>query len=358
MKKMYRETINLIEEKRKQVNNRLQELLNQNKISIDSYNELIKLNQKLSQDLAIIFIESEKLMKNGIIEDISDILKLERKPKTIEQIFMKMKEIIEGPLGSHNTYIQLKAKNIALDLLKKYGFPEDMHINEIYSIFIPSLYIGASQYVRASLFVTHMNMIARAIYEWVQNEMIYISDPPDDWFKQPLHTLMVGGGDCDDLAMLLCSLWRSIGFKTYLGFLPGHVFPGIILARLSSKPIKKESLPKEIKEKIEKERGKKEEEYFKIDEVKFPADPQFKYRIKVGNIEFYINAFDLIFEEDFKKKMFSLKKELEKMPEETKKKKEKEIKQIINKFNEYISAEIFEIEPIEPIKLLRKRNNL
>lgn len=65
---------------------------------------------------------------------------------------------------------------------------------------------------------------------FVSNEIHYISDPDDglEYAKDPIDTLIAGAGDCEDQALLLCSLLESVGIKTYMAFTDEHVF---ILAR-------------------------------------------------------------------------------------------------------------------------------
>jgi hypothetical protein len=66
----------------------------------------------------------------------------------------------------------------------------------------------------------------RAILAFVSNEIHYVSDPADgrEYAKDPINTLMAGGGDCEDQTLLLCSLLESVGVKTYIAFSDEHVF--------------------------------------------------------------------------------------------------------------------------------------
>ncbi len=45
-----------------------------------------------------------------------------------------------------------------------------------------------------------------------------------DFLQFPYQTLMYRGGDCDDLSILVCSLFESIGIKTAFITVPGHIF--------------------------------------------------------------------------------------------------------------------------------------
>ncbi len=75
---------------------------------------------------------------------------------------------------------------------------------------------------------THDNevMKTRAILDFVSNEIHYISDPGDgvEFAKDPVSTLIAGGGDCEDQTLLLCSMLETVGLKTYIAFTDDHVF--------------------------------------------------------------------------------------------------------------------------------------
>jgi hypothetical protein len=64
------------------------------------------------------------------------------------------------------------------------------------------------------------------LLDFVSNDIMYVSDPDDghEYAKDPLSTLISGGGDCEDQSVLLCSLLESVGVKTYMGFTSDHVF--------------------------------------------------------------------------------------------------------------------------------------
>lgn len=60
---------------------------------------------------------------------------------------------------------------------------------------------------------------ARRIYEYVRDEIHYMPDPlPFEDIQSPNITLGRLSGDCDDQAILLCSLLLAIGFETALFF--------------------------------------------------------------------------------------------------------------------------------------------
>ena len=78
---------------------------------------------------------------------------------------------------------------------------------------------------------------ARRVYEFVRDEIQYISDPLGiEEIQSPETTLRLSSGDCDDKAVLLASLLLAIGFETCFfvvdvdndGF-PDHVYSGVYL---------------------------------------------------------------------------------------------------------------------------------
>ena len=77
---------------------------------------------------------------------------------------------------------------------------------------------------------------AMAIFEALdQFGLNYVKDPTSafednvgtasiDFLQFPYQTLMYRGGDCDDLSILVCSLFESIGIKTAFITIPGHIY--------------------------------------------------------------------------------------------------------------------------------------
>lgn len=56
---------------------------------------------------------------------------------------------------------------------------------------------------------------ARAIFEYVRDRIRYVRDPVDvEALSDPIATLNMGSGDCDDKVVLLCSLLNAIGHET------------------------------------------------------------------------------------------------------------------------------------------------
>jgi hypothetical protein len=57
-----------------------------------------------------------------------------------------------------------------------------------------------------------------AIGHWVGANVKYVSDPRGlEYVASPLETLRVGAGDCDDFAVLIASLYESIGLDAVIG---------------------------------------------------------------------------------------------------------------------------------------------
>ncbi len=51
----------------------------------------------------------------------------------------------------------------------------------------------------------------------------------DEYWACPLETLCIQYGDCEDTALLLCSLYAAAGYDTAVGGISGHVFAGVAL---------------------------------------------------------------------------------------------------------------------------------
>ena len=64
-----------------------------------------------------------------------------------------------------------------------------------------------------------------AIYRYIVEDFTYIADPEDtESIQSPFETLDVKGGDCEDLAILACSLLGNIVIKTYLVLTENHAY--------------------------------------------------------------------------------------------------------------------------------------
>ena len=66
---------------------------------------------------------------------------------------------------------------------------------------------------------------AKALYYFVRDNIVYISDPVSrEFIQMPQATIVNGGGDCDDGSVLLASMLESIGIKTEFVYKPNHVY--------------------------------------------------------------------------------------------------------------------------------------
>jgi hypothetical protein len=72
----------------------------------------------------------------------------------------------------------------------------------------------------------------KALLNYVSNDIHYLSDPDDglEYVNEPQITILAEAGDCEDQAVLLCSLLEAVGVKTYMAFTDQHVF---VLVRFS-----------------------------------------------------------------------------------------------------------------------------
>jgi transglutaminase-like putative cysteine protease len=55
----------------------------------------------------------------------------------------------------------------------------------------------------------------RALFEAVRDSILFVNDPAGtEWVQKPSYTIQVGAGDCDDRAVLLAALLKSVGFPS------------------------------------------------------------------------------------------------------------------------------------------------
>jgi len=69
---------------------------------------------------------------------------------------------------------------------------------------------------------------AKALYLFVRDNIIYISDP-GEYYETATEVLLGSGSDCDGMAILLASLMQSVGIETRFVMIPGHVYVQIYL---------------------------------------------------------------------------------------------------------------------------------
>jgi len=64
-----------------------------------------------------------------------------------------------------------------------------------------------------------------AIYRYIVEDFTYIADPEDmESIQSPFETLDRKGGDCEDLAILACSLLENTGIRTFLVLTENHAY--------------------------------------------------------------------------------------------------------------------------------------
>jgi hypothetical protein len=64
-----------------------------------------------------------------------------------------------------------------------------------------------------------------AVYRYIVENFVYVADPAHmESIQSPFETLDLEGGDCEDLAILACSLLENIGIKTYLVLTEDHAY--------------------------------------------------------------------------------------------------------------------------------------
>lgn len=64
-----------------------------------------------------------------------------------------------------------------------------------------------------------------AIYRYVVEDFTYMADPEDaESIQSPCETLELKGGDCEDLAILACSLLENTGIRTFLVLTENHAY--------------------------------------------------------------------------------------------------------------------------------------
>lgn len=69
---------------------------------------------------------------------------------------------------------------------------------------------------------------AKAIYYYVKDNIQYIEDPAYEYIQSPEETLL-GAGDCEDKAILIYAMMRSIGIRATIITIPGHAYNEIYI---------------------------------------------------------------------------------------------------------------------------------
>lgn len=243
------EIVEEIEKKRDEVNRLVIRAVAEGLLSNEDEPILLTLNEQLARRLSVSFIGGEALVKLNTLDDPTEGLVLHERTMSDEQAFAKMRFLIEEDrLGSKFPDI----KRTALDLVNSVRGSIAMPLAG-YELYRPLFSedgpgdceeLGDGRLALAKLY----ELGAQAIYDFVRTRIDYVSEG-DEYFQRAQHTLMVKGGDCDDVAILTACLLRSIGCSVYLKFLPGHVLAGVVLLRLRP-PVAVKTLPSEIRRKI------------------------------------------------------------------------------------------------------------
>jgi len=385
--------ISEVEKVREKARKLLHDRRSEGKISDEAYLRLLEMNELLGGSLTKILMAGKELLKNYVIKDLADLFKFSPKPKSEEEHFLEMKRLIEGELGSKNAYIQRIAAEIASGASRRLGYPEDIHVSELYngglfllppkaaeelmdksyspleeliesleSLLQRSEELGSTeeerQFIRSGVqsmlgfahFLRHTREVIEDIVAWVYNNIKYVSEP-GDWFKPALHTLIVGAGDCDCLAILICSLLRSIGFKTYLGFEPGHVFPGVIHAKFSKRGEIGE-LPPHVREDIKNRYGISDDYIIiGVDEVKVPLENIEPVNLNVGDLNIRIDRFTLSYMTDQELRTLEEAISLRKMKREGEL---RGLKGLIGTSNQNVISALEELELEKELQILEK----
>lgn len=187
------------------------------------YQELSALNIRLTEILMTTFIRGEKLVQDGIVETVGELLDLKRRPSSNEEAFREMKNLILK--GSEN----LSIRNFAIEMAEKGSSSRGYAV----SVPIVSQLYQSDQTNRD--YAKHCQQIVEDIFQYVQTKATYVSDPPDDYYQRAEYTHLLNfKGDCDDFAILIAATLRSIGYRTYLAFQQGHVLSGVVLRHSST----------------------------------------------------------------------------------------------------------------------------
>jgi hypothetical protein len=130
--------------------------------------------------------------------------------------------IVNTPTGSSfitGRYSSLRV-NFTLHSLEEEGVFY-LELDNSYSIITSkSVYITLKAYYPSYAFNDEYFKVF-AIGHWVSMNIMYISDPliEGEYIAPPNETLRVGAGDCDDYAVLLAVLYRSVGLDAVVGLI-------------------------------------------------------------------------------------------------------------------------------------------
>jgi hypothetical protein len=288
-------------------------------------------------------VEGQQLTQSQVVPNLSDLFTLKPRVPTEQANATAMQELVNGALGARNPTVCRVARTATDPLRAKFGFPEDIVVSRLYTL-LQRQYVPHSLHRQIAPYLLHMQLAAKCIYEQAYQQIRYISDPPGEWFKPALHTLIVEAGDCDDWAILLCSLWASIGFKTYLGFQPGHVFPGIYLGKLAREPVAATAVAASLTQQFPQD-----DRFYRIESIRVPGDNK-RFRLALNNVTEEFNVFHLAFQDhEFRAKMQRLLHHVKSLPTDQQPTAETQLqtrtKTMFDEFHQLYRARTFDLEP-------------
>lgn len=198
-------------------------------LSHRSYTALTHLNNSLAEDLLYALNLGREMMHDPEIGDLDWILKQSIEclsPPSLEKMYL----LIMSKLGARNS----KVRSLATDLAFNACYANEVELADIISlqeVLYP--YQGKLDIAKLESKFQGLKQMISATTEIVETMYRFVAGlrhVPErrEYYQPPIATLEhVKGGDCDDLSMLTCSLWESIGFETTLNVVPGHIFPGV-----------------------------------------------------------------------------------------------------------------------------------
>ena len=115
-----------------------------------------------------------------------------------------------------SSYIQFPIPRVGLPMRANTFIVEDCAAQSI-ADFVESRYQGDDDSIKAYL-------VCRVVH----SNLTYIDDCIDYW-KYPWETVRDGGGDCEDFAILICSVLKCMGVESVMLMEPGHATIGIFV---------------------------------------------------------------------------------------------------------------------------------
>ncbi len=71
-------------------------------------------------------------------------------------------------------------------------------------------------------------------YEWVKNNIAYTTDTSEDYWQAAWETMDLRSGDCEDHAILLCSIIDALGGSSRVNIIQEHAFPTVYIGSTPS----------------------------------------------------------------------------------------------------------------------------